>query len=419
VKLSDALFTFCNSSLGKIIFASVILLYCAIESTLGRNDLDIFLAASRDLFNHENIYTNTYFDGYHYYYSTLFATLIRPLYELPGWASKFLWLLFNVTFLAAALRRILQYFESPWFNEKLRFILGAIIFLFCLRFMRGNLHLGQVTAWMLYLSLESVHQIKKGNNFRGALLLAFAINIKLLPLVVIPYLLYRASYLAVIYALGLLTLFYFLPALWLGWDHQCFLLNEYFALINPIQSRHVLDIEETSFHSLTTLFATLFVSDAHEHNGLLLKRNIANVSPEHLSMLINAARMIFVVSTLWFVNSKPFRTFSNNQQTIYELSYLLLVVPLIFPHQQHYAFLMAMPAVAWVVYFSMAPGISKTRKLVFQALLACVYVSFNASLLIGSLSGWLNHFKILTWGAILLVVLLWISNPRYLPKSKC
>ena len=43
---------------------------------------------------------------------------------------------------------------------------------------------------MLWACLESIHQIRNKRDLKGAVILALAINIKILPIVFLPYLIY-------------------------------------------------------------------------------------------------------------------------------------------------------------------------------------------------------------------------------------
>jgi len=89
-----------------------------------------------------------------------------------------------------------------------------------------------------------------------------------------------------------------------------------------------------------------------------------------------------------------------------EVSYILLLVPLIFPHQQHYAFLFALPAFSVVAYFLMIkPETYKYRKITV-ALLILIGLSFDLKLLLGEFNAYYDHFKIITYSALLLIPLL-------------
>ncbi len=396
----------------RLLFAVVVIVFMHIESLSSRNDFDIFLAAAVDLFNGVNIYTQTYFDGYHYYYSVFFAILIRPLAELSSSESKFLWIALNVILLMRIWKICYHFLWKEEWKPELKTLLGFLLFILCLRFLRDNLHLCQMTIVMLYLSLESVYCIFNKKALVGALLLALAINIKLLPIVLIPYFLYRREWKTVFYAMAGLFVLYELPSLWIGVEHNHFLLGEWFNLINPMQQRHLLDIEETSFHGLTTLLATLFIKDLNELHGLHIQRNVGNLSLEQLFLLINIVRLLLVGFTLWFLRTWPFKSFPSKEKTWWEISYLLLVVPLIFPHQQHYAFLMCLPALAWMILWMLrenAEGKKHRRMMLFMVF---VFLAFNLNLLFGAYTAYYNHFKIVTYGALFLMVLLAFAKPK-------
>ena len=76
----------------KWIIPAACLVYCFFEAD-GKGDFFIFLSAADDLNLKANIFEKTYVDGYHYYYSVLFALLLKPLVSLPYFSLKFCWML--------------------------------------------------------------------------------------------------------------------------------------------------------------------------------------------------------------------------------------------------------------------------------------------------------------------------------------
>jgi hypothetical protein len=395
----------------RTLLALAIAFFIYAEAHEGRNDLDIFLAASVDLFKGVDIYTATYFDGYHYYYSVLFASVIRPLADLPIWCAKAFWIVINVVMLFRIWRICLRFLPAPWLKMEMKTLFGFFLLIFCLRFIRGNLHLCQMTILMLYLSVESMNQVRNQKPWIAGVLLAFAINIKLLPIVLLPYLIYRAHWKASISAILVVLVLYMAPMLWMGKTQNDFLLSSWWHLVNPTQQKHVLDIEESSFHGLTTLFSILFVEDTKELNGLPNTRHVTNVSLETLHWIIQIVRLILIAGTLWFLRTRPFVSSRSTYHTWWEVSYLLLLVPLIFPHQQHYAFLMAMPAVAWIIYWNIAEIRLGRFHWLILSFVFLIYLAFNLSLLLGTYTAIYNHYKILTYGALLLIPVLGFTRP--------
>ncbi len=400
----------CNSVIGKLLLAFVVGVFIFLELN-NRNDFDIYLTASVDMFKGENIYGKLYFGCYHYYYSTFFATLIRPLAELPSQATKAIWIFFNILLLLRIWKISFFYLGNNFKQKEIKVLFAFLLFLFCFRFIRDNLHLGQVTILILFLSLESAYQIHDGRWKLGALLLALSINIKLMPLVLVPYFLYRREWKPVVLCVVLLTVLYLLPSLWLGNEHNIFLLGQWIELINPTSQRHVLDVEETSFQSLTTLLATLFIENIEELHGMGIKRNIADISLSSLFWVINTVRLGLIVFTLWFLRTKPFAPIRNLQHISWELSYILLLAPLIFPHQQAYAFLFSLPAAAWTIHRLLT---NKERNFRFYSvciITSIVFLIFNSSILLGTYAAYYNHFKIVAYGGLLMIVLLVLTKP--------
>lgn len=409
--MSDSLKKYVFIGLGSIALA----IYVFIEAQ-GRGDLFIFLSASADLFENENIFKNTYLDGYHYFYSVFFAILLKPLTYLPMVVCNVLWLCANLFFVFRIFTLIKNLLPLHDFtkNELMALRIGG--FLFSLRFIHENLHYLQITILILYLSLQGMQLVfsNKPKPFWGALLIAFGINIKLLPLVLIPYLFYRGFFKAGVYIIAIYFGMLLLPAVFIGWEQNQLLISTWADLINPLRTNHVLDAEERSFHGLSTLFSTLFVENPGDTHALLIKRNIADISLEKLSFILNTARVILVLFTLYFLRTFPFKTQVGLKHRFWELSYILLLIPLIFPHQQHYAFLFICPAFIFCLYYFIQNRKTLSRGKYYFMMISgiLIYLVCNLKLILGNYNEYYEHFKILTYGTLLLIVLLSLCVPK-------
>ncbi len=164
-------------------------IYLLIEAK-GTGDFFIYISASSDLFHNKNIYTELYEQWFHYYYSLLFAILIFPLSYLPLYFAQLIWLALNAFFLYRIIKIIAGYFDVSSFTLRQKQILFAICLVFGLKIILDNFHFKQITICILYLALEGIRLISSGNKIVGALCIALAINIKLLPIVLLPYLIY-------------------------------------------------------------------------------------------------------------------------------------------------------------------------------------------------------------------------------------
>jgi hypothetical protein len=406
------------------IAAGIAVLAWILIEARNRNDFDIFLLAARDLQKGENIYTNIYFEGYHYYYSTLSALLLMPFTWLPLYLAKVLWLALNAFFAYRIWLICFSYIDTSRLRSKLSRLLVILSLLFVARFLRDNFHLAQMTICILYLSLEGTSQIDKGRNTRGAALIALAINIKLLPLVLVPYLFYRKEPIAGIKVIVFYAFFLILPGAFITREYNYFLIGQWWTLVNPTNTEHIIDVSERSFHSLSTLLPTLLMENVHENYALPVRRNIADLTVHQVNIILNAARLILAAFTLYFLGSLPFKKASSRFQKLWELSYIFLLVPLIFPHQQHYAFFFILPAVIYLLYFLLLQyqdnyaSFAKGKFIIVTSLLAVIFLVCNSTLILGEFTAYYFHFKILTYGALLLIVPLAMCRPGYVREKR-
>jgi hypothetical protein len=397
------------------IIVTGLLFFLTIES-LNKGDFHIFLEASKSLFNGENIYEKTYFDGYHYFYSILFAVLIYPLTFLPTHLAVFLWLVLSIFLVYRSFLTIGKLLPIYILSHKQQKWFWILMGLFSLRLILENIHVAQITILLLYLCIEGLYLIQNKKHFSGSILIALGVNIKLLPIVLLPYLLYRRQFKAAGLVLLFSVTFLFVPFLFIEQDQFEALVTTWLNLINPLKTQYVLDVEERSFHSLTTLLSTLLVENVPDVYALKIRRNIADVSFENLARIITTVRLCLIVLTVYFLRSVPFKTNKDALHRFWEISYLFCLIPLIFPHQQHYAFLFIIPAFAYSIYYLLKyhNNMDTFKKHVIITLLVTIYFLVNLKLILGTFNDYYEHFKILTYGAIILVITLGFLIP---PKS--
>ncbi|NJN35178.1 MAG: DUF2029 domain-containing protein, partial [Saprospiraceae bacterium] len=104
---------------------------------------------------------------------------------------------------------------------------------FIARFVLLVFDMSQVNIFMLWSSLFGLKLIVENKQLSGATLLAFATSIKLLPLVLLPYLFFRRWLKAGFAFLFGLILFIFLPFLCLKFDYATQLMSDWYGTINP------------------------------------------------------------------------------------------------------------------------------------------------------------------------------------------
>jgi Glycosyltransferase family 87 len=402
----------------------IMLLSLVFFEARGQGDFFIFLSASQDLFLSKNIYVVHYVDGFHYYYDVVFALILYPFTFLPLYIVKVIWLLLNIFFVYRIWIILREYLPVSLLDKNHKLIFTLLSFVFILSFLKANIHLSQVTILILFLTLEGLSQINKHKTISGSLLLALGITIKLLPIVIIPYLIYRKEWKSTLFTLSFIILLLLFPSMFIGFEYNNQLLTERWALINPMNQAHILDVSERSFHSLTTLLATLLVEGCGDKYILPLKRNITNIPIQKLNLIINIARAILALLTLYFLKTKPFVNNVSNIQRLYEICYLCLIIPLIFPHQQHYAFFFVFPASTYLLFYYIKVYFNSNQK-VFEKyfvlkkyttgiILFIIYFLCNSHFILGAFNPYYDHFKTLTYGVLLIIPVLALCNPEKL-----
>jgi hypothetical protein len=388
------------------------------------SDFGIFLAASTNLVHGINIYTALYKLYYHYYYSPLFALALFPLTLFPVYLSKVLWLALNLVFVFRTWKALSFFLDRTVFSEKQKLFFTVFCFLFVLRFLTENFHCGQMTLFILFLSTDGMYRIMTGRYWIGALFISLAINIKLLPLVLLPYLFYRRYLKAFALIFLFLAFWILLPATLIGFSYNNTLLESWWGLINPSNKEHIIDTAERSFHSLSSLLPTLLMDHVDDHKVLSVKRNFANLDVKTIEMTLNILRVALILFALYFFHSRPFKRAENKLHALRELSYLFILVPLIFPHQQHYAFYFMFPAGTYLVYYLTMQLITERHAVsLLKFRLLClgtslVFITNNLQLLLGEFGPYYEHFKIITYGALIMIPMLAAAKPEEIPVRK-
>lgn len=395
-----------------LILLIVIAVVTSFISVTDGGDFDVYLNAAEKLNNRQNIYGPPFIKGgLQYYYSVLFALLLAPFTNFI-FITEFIWLLLSYYWLYRIWQLSVRYFQPVQLSQKSVKIWYLLVFLLALQFIMYNVSVIQVTFFLLWAILESMALIEKRKHISAGLLLALAINIKIMPLVVLPYLFYRGHIKALVTAGVFTVLFLFVPALFIGADYNNFLLEQWWLTINPQNKEHMLetDIGPHSLAALVPVYITETVGD------IPFRRHFLSLSRETAGVVLNVSRLLLLGLSLFYLKSKPFSKEENLLKKFRELSYFLLLVPLLLPHQQKYAFLFAIPMVMYILYFFLltrgTKGWLHTSMLVCFILTQLFFSPLYGSDIIGRfLFRWTQHFRLLTIATLLLIPVSLYCNP--------
>lgn len=341
-----------NKTLKNILIAVILLLilgYFALKAFTVGNDINVYLHAAQQIFNGENIYKNNPYNNY--LYSPLFALLLQPIAHINWTISRFIWLVINALIVYRLWILLIKFIKPNTLKLEKRLHLLAIgVIIISLGFINHNLVLGQVTILILWLTIEGIYQIMLKKNVKGAILLALGINIKIIPVIALGYLFLKRKFLAIGLILFFLIVSIVLPIPFIGYDYNIELLKNWEQTINPENEKFVFE-DNNGCQSLNCILRAYFTETGSHTQKYGLKRQIADISFESLEIILKSLRILLVLSVIPIVFYRYKKRKFNKLWWFWEISYLMLVSLLIFPHQMKYTMLYFVPSGAYMILY--------------------------------------------------------------------
>ncbi len=313
------------------------------------NDINVYLYASRQFFDLQNMYAENPYNQY--LYSPFFTLIMWPLSILDLGLARVLWAFINLG-LVIRLFKLLQNIPDGVLQLKPKYRkwwnIGVV--LLSLGYLNHNLILGQVTMLILWLTIEGLYQIRQKKNILGSALLAVGISIKILPAIALGYLFLKGKFRSLIWITILTGLTLVIPALLVGFEHNQFLHRQWQAKINPAGEKFVFENNDGCQSLNSVLPAYFYDFGAAEPQFHGLPRKIATVPYSTLTIILQVSRLLLLLSVLWVVFHHWKRRRNEYLYFFWEVAYLLLVTFLIFPHQMKYSMLYIVPAGAFILF---------------------------------------------------------------------
>jgi hypothetical protein len=211
----------------------------------------------------------------------------------------------------------------------------------------------------------------------------------------------------------------FLPAFYFGFGMEIQLLQGWWEAINPTLDKYN-GGQNTGiiFHCISSLIPVYF-SDC-SYRGLSV--NVMHLDGHQLFLLINIVRAIFVLFTLYFLWVGYSAKKHSTLFLFWELAYIFMLIPLVFPNQNKYAYTNLLPAFAYVGYyivntFNISSSGARRDRIILTGMLVAVIIPaiLTADIFWGMETGkYFQFLKLITVGAILLIPVLAIFSPRRL-----
>ena len=259
-----------------------------------------------------------------YLYSPLFLVLMHPLTYLSPEGAFLIWRILTSVCLIRSFILALKFCHVPMLGG-IPYLLLILVTLLLQRPISESLT--GVTTFFLWIAMESYALIITKRYWRAGALLALGINIKLILLPVLVYWVWRGYWRVLWIVLLFSPLYLVLPALVFGWDTNLALLSNWY-----------------------------FVLATQDH--VLLEGSYVNRVLAHLVYLTPLSAMpqfftyalicLLILYTLYLLGRiTPFSQ-ATRPASLAEFSYILLIIPFIYPRQYTYSLVLAMPCLIWI-----------------------------------------------------------------------
>ncbi len=390
-------------------------LITSVKAALSGGDFHVFLDAALKLKNGQNIYAAPFIKGLHYFYSVFFAFVLIPFSEHVFWAEV-LWSILSYWFLYRTYVLVKGYFDFEYLNQTKKNIWTLSLIFLSIQSMIYNFSMIQVTFFLLWAIFESLHLITKQKQFIGGGLLGLVINIKIMPVLILPYLFYRGYFKAVFASLLAVVALLFLPSLFIGFEYNSFLLGEWWKEINPSNKEHLFE-DGIGTHSLVALIPVYLTETVGEMN---FSRNFLNLSHATVEVVINISRLFLLLISLFYLRFSIFKKEYCKLNVFWEFSYFVAIIPLIMPHQQKYAFAFILPLISYLVYFFLVSYEFEKNikyKMSFSIFVLCMLFFspiYGSDVLGKFLFRLTQHYRLLTISTLLIIPLSIYLSPNKL-----
>jgi hypothetical protein len=331
------------------------------------------LAAERFL-AHEPLYVAE--DGhYQYKYFPAFALLMVPFTWLPEQIGEVVW--FTLTVAMSWLLLHVSVVALPDRRRAARTLFWLALLL-TTRFLVKELGFGNFNLPLALLLVGAIIAEQRGSVMTAAALVATAVFVKPYALVLVPWIAWRLGWRALLVVGLVLAGGLVLPAAFYGWQGNVTLLKSWYAVVTATTAPNLMSAENISFASMWAKW----------------------IEPGSAAAAVALATTIVAVGAglvlMWQRRNVP-------EPSYLEVSYFLVLVPLISPQGWDYVLLIATPA--YVLLLDRWRELSPAWRAV--ALVGVILTSFTVfDIFRRTLYTYLMHWAAPTVGAMLIAICL-------------
>jgi hypothetical protein len=272
-----------------------------------------------------------------------------------------------------------------------------------------------MTIFLLWLIIESIVLVDNNKEIKAGILIGLGAIIKIMPIVIVPYFIFRRRFIAAFSSLVTIAFAFLLPVMFVGKERFIALNTSWFSILRPDSPEFRQDVVWFMPQNLSAFLYRVLMNI-----GAPYTKNILTLDYKQATSVIATIIGLLIVFALYFLNTLPFKKPESKAHSLYEVSYIVLLIPLIFPHQMKYAFYFVLPAICCltkVVIYNCDKESERYRYVLTVSLtfLSFVLCTMTTDLIIGiHYSEITQHFKTITIGTLLLIPALAINRKYFI-----
>jgi hypothetical protein len=294
----------------------------------GGYDFTSYLLSAKALLNNTNPYTTS--TPFPYIYPLFLAFILIPITFLPYVVNNIFWFLINVSSFGLTIFFLLKMFYNNTPSKKIFLIVIFFTTLLIFSPIQNHLLNGQVN-FIVLLSCTLFFYFYEKNNTLSNIFLAFAISLKIFPLIFLLFLLIEKKYLNIIWTIAISFFFViFLPFLFTGdklIEYYSYYLNNF--IFSSVSANSVSD-SGSMYFTLSGFISDLFP-------GI-----------KAFNIYVKIFSVILILSPIMILHYQ-LKKINYFQKNIIINSLLSLAILLISPSSQTHHLAFIIPAAFWII----------------------------------------------------------------------
>jgi hypothetical protein len=364
-------------------------------SKVHRCDFTVDTAAGRAVLGGTDIYQAHNIRDWYYIYPPLFAILMVPFALIPVFCASLTWYLLSVALIAWTVKMCVGIVRGDGQFQGDALVLYTVPPLLVLFPLMSALARGQTSPVLLWLITAGLIYARRGQDVRGAICFAGGILLKVFPVVLLAYFIWRRRWRFVgVTLLAVAIGAFVIPAAVFGWQRNINYLKEWVSVIGKPA------LEAESEKTDNPLYGQLLNSQLPRNQSLsaVLTRLTNNANARWVGIGIGVVMAAVIV--LVGMRTPPDRELHVLSAVV---AWMLLIPPVSW---SHYFMLLLLPLMALVVAAFTEESL-RARRAVVTALIAFVILGLG---LAGSRAA--QFYGPLCWGALGLWVALVVAMVR-------